>query len=106
MKGHLHKAVRVALTSDCRMKHGAVVVHHGKVIGSSPNVYKNDPKNVEKQYCSIHAEVRALRKAGFPKKATVYVARVNRFGEPRYSKPCAGCMSLIEELGCKAVWTE
>lgn len=101
----LEKATGVALTSECRFKHGAIVVHHGKVLATSPNINKNNPKNVDPQHCSIHAEVRALRKAGFPKKATVYVARVNGNGESRLSKPCVGCMSLIEELNCRAVWT-
>ena len=104
-KRYLNMATQIALTSECRMKHGAVVVHHGKVRGRSPNLMKNNPKNVTPIGCSVHAEVRALRKAGFPTRATVYVARVNNQGELRYSRPCAGCMSLIEELKCKAVWT-
>lgn len=101
----LKMASGVALTSKCRFKHGAVVVHHGKVLASSPNVSKNNPLNVDHKHCSIHAEVRALRKAGFPKRATVYVARINNLGEERFSKPCNGCMSLIEDLKCKAIWT-
>lgn len=101
----LKMAAGVALTSTCRFKHGAIVVHHGKVLSTSPNVNKNNPVNVDPKHCSVHAEVRALRKAGFPKKATVYVARVNNYGETRLSKPCEGCMSLIEELNCRSVWT-
>lgn len=104
----LDVAVGIALTSKCRMKHGCIVVKHNRILGISPNVYRNDPRNVANRhlnYCSIHAEARAIRKAGFPKKAIVYVARVNRQGERRYSRPCEGCMSLIEELNCKVIHT-
>lgn len=87
------------------MRHGAVVVKHGHVLGSSPNVNKNDPRYVDHRHASIHAEVAALRKAGFPKRATVYVARVNRFGDPRLSQPCANCQEVLDELRCKVVWT-
>jgi len=101
----LDMALGVALTSKCRFKHGAVVVKHGRVLSASPNVMKNNPKYVNPKYCSIHAEVRALRIARFPKRATVFVARVNNLGEARLSKPCAGCQSLIDELNCKVVFT-
>lgn len=106
MNRYLTMAAKVASTSECRKLHGAVVVKHSKVLGSSPNVNRNDPKYVDHNHCSIHAEVRALKRAGFPQRATVYVARVNRFGELRNSKPCEGCQSLIDELRCRVVWTE
>ncbi len=102
---HLSMATQVASLSECRMKHGAVVVKNGNVLGISTNVVRNSPKNVDWKHSSIHAEVRALRKAGFPRRATVYVARVNKNGERRMSMPCAGCMSLIEELQCRVVWS-
>ena len=105
MSRFLDMAVGVAMTSNCRMKHGAVVVKSGRVLGVSPNVQKNNPRYIDFKFCSVHAEIRALRKAGFPRKATVYVARVNNLGERRLSQPCNGCMSLIEELNCKVVWT-
>lgn len=101
----LDMASGVALTSKCKFRHGAVVVHHGTVLGSSCNIRKNDPYYVDHKFSSIHAEVRALRRAGFPKKATIYVARVNRFGETRNSKPCEGCQSLLDELNVKVVHT-
>lgn len=101
----LKMASGVALTSKCRFKHGAVVVRHGKVLASSPNLNKNNPLHVSHEHCSIHAEVRALRKARYPKRATIYVSRVNGQGEERLSKPCNDCMSLIEDLRCKVFWT-
>lgn len=105
-KRFLNMAAGVATQSLCRMKHGAVVVKHSKVLGASPNIEKNNPRYVGWQYASVHAEERALRRAGFPKNATVYVARVNNFGQIRLSKPCDACQELIDSLQCKVVWTE
>lgn len=101
----LGMAAGIAMTSKCRFRHGCIVVKSGRVLAASPNIWRNNPLYVDWQHCSIHAEARALRKAGFPKRATVYVCRINRHGELRYSKPCDGCMSLIEELQCKVVHT-
>lgn len=105
MNRHLQMAMGVALTSHCRYKHGAIVVKHGHVLGSATNRTRNDPKYVDWRNSSIHAEVAALRKAGFPRRSTVYVARVNRLGESRLSKPCANCQEILDGLRCKVVWT-
>lgn len=96
----------VALTSKCRMRHGALVVRHGKILSASPNTSRNDPKVVDSyKDCSYHAEARALRKAGYPRRVKVFVSRVNSYGELRLSKPCARCQELIDSLGCKVVHT-
>lgn len=101
----LSMAMGVATTSKCKMKHGAVVVKHGHVLGSSPNLWKNDPKNVDPVHSSVHAEIAALRKAGWPKKVDIYVARVNNLGESRLSKPCANCQAVLDEMKIKVVYT-
>lgn len=101
----LSMAMGVATTSKCRMKHGAIVVKHGHVLGSSPNLWKNDPKNVDFQHASVHAEIAALRKAGWPKKVDLYVARVNGNGESRLSKPCANCQAVLDEMKIRVVYT-
>ena len=101
----LSMAMGVATTSKCNKKHGAVVVKHGHVLGSSPNLWKNDPKNVDHKFSSVHAEIAALRKAGWPTKVTVYVARANGLGEARLSKPCANCQIVLDEQKCKVVYT-
>lgn len=105
MNRFLGMAMGVALTSSCRQKHGAVVVHHGKVLGLSPNISKNDPKYVDWHSASVHAEIAALRKARWPRKATLYVARTNRFGEPRLSKPCQACQLVLDTYRIKVVHT-
>lgn len=102
----LGMACGVALTSECRFRHGAVVVRHGHVLGVGCNVQKNDPKYVDHVHSQIHAEIAALKRAGWPMKATIYVARVNGDGESRLSKPCANCQAVLRAYKCKVFWTE
>lgn len=102
----LSMACGVATQSSVKFKHGAVVVRHGHVLGASPNVQKNDPRYVDHEASQVHAEIRALQKAGWPKKVTVYVARINGQGEPRLSKPCANCQVVLDRFNCRVVYTE
>lgn len=95
----------VALTSSCRHRHGAIVVKHGHTMGIGTNKYRNDPRYVDWKCSSIHAEIVALRRAGFPRRATIYVARVNGIGEPRLSKPCNNCQEVLDGLKIKVVHT-
>lgn len=99
-------AMGVALESGCKFRHGALVVRHGTILGSSPNRWKNDPKYVDYKHSQIHAEIAALKKAGWPSKVTVYVARINGKGEPRLSKPCANCQEVLDANKAKVVWTQ
>ena len=98
----------LASKSDARQKHGAVVVKGGSVIGTGFNKDRNHPDFVSpehvKKHCSVHAEIDAIRDAGWNVKgAVLYVARVNRFGEDRYSKPCDRCNVVIQETQIKKV---
>lgn len=102
----LDMACGVALESECKFRHGAVVVKHGHVLGSAPNVQKNDPLYVDHKHSQIHAEIGALKKAGWPDKATIYVARVNGHGEARLSKPCANCQEVLDQHRIRVVYTE
>lgn len=101
---YLAMAMGVATLSKCRQRHGALVIKHGKVLGSSPNKHRNDAR-IDYLNASVHAEVAALRKAGYPKRATVVVARINRSGEARLSKPCANCQQLLDDLKCDVLYT-
>lgn len=101
----LDMAAGVALESECKFRHGAVVVKHGHVLGSGANVQKNDPKYVDHTHSQIHAEIVAMKRAGWPKKGTIYVARVNGLGENRLSKPCANCAEVLQEFKMKVVFT-
>ena len=57
-----------------------------------------------KTHCSRHAEVEAIRDANWNVKgAVLYVARVNRQGEDRNSKPCKYCMAVIDSTEIKKI---
>jgi cytidine deaminase len=102
----LTMAMGVALNSKCRFRHGAIVVKHGRVLGGSCNIEKNNPKYVDYRHSSVHAEIAAMRKAGWPRRVSLYVARVNSRGEARLSKPCANCQAVLDEFKVKVFWTE
>lgn len=107
-KSFLSVARYLATKSESRHKHGAVIVKGGSVIGTGFNKDRNHPDIVSpehiKTHCSVHAEVEAIRDAGWNVRgAVLYVARVNRFGKDRDSKPCDRCSVVIEETQIKKV---
>lgn len=89
------------------MKHGAVVVRGGSVISVGINKNRNHPTVVSsehiKTHCSVHAEVDALRKVRNAKGATIYVARINKRGQDRLSRPCDRCHEVIKKAGIRKV---
>lgn len=94
--------------SQSRQRHGAVVVKGGRVVGTGYNKDKNSPLGVSpehiKTHCSRHAEVEAIRDAGFSVEGGIlYVARVNRQGQGRNSKPCKYCQAVISATKIKRV---
>ena len=103
-------ASNLALSSDCNFKHGAVIVRGGSVISTGINRFKNHPRVVSpehiKQWCSVHAEVDAIRKLKDAKGATIYVARVGKKGNQTISRPCKRCYEAINQAGItKIVYT-
>lgn len=106
----LNTAGKIAETSECRMRHGAIVVRGGSVLGAGVNKRKNNPANIEEHLittsCGDHAEVSALKRTSNPKGATLYVVRVNNFGEFINSKPCANCQIALDKAGVRrVVWS-
>ncbi len=107
-KAFLSVARYLATKSESRHRHGAVIVKGGRVVGTGFNKDRNHPDFVSpehiKTHCSVHAEVEAIRDAGWKVKgAVLYVARVNSQGTDRYSKPCERCMTVIEDNQIKKV---
>lgn len=98
--------------SRSKQRHGAIVVKSGRVLGTGYNKNKNNPMQVSpehiKTHCSRHAEIEAIRDAGFAVDgAILYVARVNRQGKTLNSKPCNYCQVVIESTQIKkVVYTE
>lgn len=81
----------------------------GSVQAVGVNTYRNDPNKISTPHTdsSVHAEYAALKAMGFKAKGgTIYVARVNRLGEERMSRPCDRCMEAIITSGInKVVYT-
>jgi len=104
----LDKAIRLAELSDCKMRHGAVVIKGGRVLGVGINVMKNDPNIVPdpKTQSSVHAECAAIRACGNTdlRGATLYVARIGKDGKPAMSKPCINCQKALRDRGIKKVF--
>jgi deoxycytidylate deaminase len=105
---YLSVARYFATKSLAKNTHGAIVVKGGRVIGTGYNKNRNNPHFVSPEHiktdCSVHAERSAIKDAGYDvKNAVIYIARVNRHGEDRDSKPCSRCLRLIEESGIKRV---
>ena len=97
-----------AAKSNSNKKHGAVVVKSGRVLGRGYNKDTNNPMSVSpehiKTHCSRHAEIEAIRDANWNVDgAILYVARVNRQGQDRNSKPCKYCELVINETNIKKV---
>jgi deoxycytidylate deaminase len=97
-----------ATKSKSRNTHGAVVVKSGRVMGTGFNRDRNHPRIIDpdriKMDCSFHAEEVAIRDAGENLKgAKIYVARVNKHGHDRDSRPCPKCLALIKLAGIKKI---
>ncbi len=106
-QAYLSIASYLASQSECRMKHGAVIVRGGRVLSTGVNKERNHPMIVSsehiKTHCSVHAEVDAIKRAGDVRGATIYVARVNRRGQERNSRPCWRCYEEIKQSGIKKI---
>jgi deoxycytidylate deaminase len=108
-KSYLSFARYCATKSNSRKTHGAVIVKGGRVLGTGFNKDRNDPSVVSpehiKEHCSFHAEEVAIKEAGQDnlRNAVIYVARINRQGLDRDSKPCSRCNALIKRVGIKRV---
>lgn len=108
-RAYLSVARYCAAKSVARNTHGAVVVKGGRVLSTGWNKNRNHPAIVSPEHiktdCSYHAEEVAIKEAGEEnvRGAIIYVARVNKNGHDRDSKPCSKCASLIEKVGIKRV---
>lgn len=52
---------------------------------------------------TVHAEIDALSRVTDPRGAVVYVARVGKNGDEKFSRPCKNCSKALAEAGVKAV---
>ena len=94
------QAILVASKSQHRWMVGCVVTEGSRVLGHSPNKYRNPP-HIDHHNATTHAEMAALARCSGGD--TAYVARVNRFGEPRMARPCESCMKGLTDWGIRVV---
>lgn len=104
----IHLAASEARSSPCLMKHGAVAVMNGKIVGKGYNHHRSTSKDGFIHDCATcHAEISALRQAhkrdvNF-KKVTLYVCRLDNNEMLRESAPCLHCMDTIRLLNVKRI---
>jgi deoxycytidylate deaminase len=107
-RSFLDLATKVAESSDVTRQHGAVVVRGGRVLAVGVNRYRSRHTIISDspEYdpnITTHAEADALSRIADPSGVTIYVARVDSQGRPRFSRPCENCTKLLEEAGVKRV---
>lgn len=103
----LNQAARLAGLSTCRVQHGAIIVRGGRVLSVGINSDRNSPAIVEdpKTEAAYHAEQAAIRAyKGSLEGASIYIARTNRKGVWRMSKPCLRCQAAIKSSKIRNVY--
>lgn len=92
------EAVKVAIKSNMRHKHGCVIVYDNKEIISSG--YNSVIITSSLTYISIHAEVAAIKRVGARyknalDKCALYVVRIGPSKSLKLSIPCISCTRFI-----------
>ena len=114
---YINMCLELAAKSSYRFRLGAVITEGGRVRGIGYSKYQNSPTNVHDDHlkqCSVHAEMDALRdytnnnffNKDHLKRATIFVARINKAGSPVLAKPCRRCTKFLLDGGItKFIWT-
>ena len=106
---HLERAARIASTSTCRQRHGAVAAVGKRVLAVGVNSFRCHPTVASdpKRESSFHAEIAVLRQLReVDSRTTLFVARVAKSGQAALSAPCANCRQALKEAGVtKIVFT-
>ena len=101
-------AINEALKSNCKQRHGAVIVRGGRVISTGYNKARNNPAiipiNELPKGVTVHAEIDALKKVRNPSGCDIYVVRIDRMGHFKLSKPCHICWTMLKYSGIKGVY--
>jgi len=112
LKRYLSLAQDVASRSEYgKLWHGAVLVKGGSVISTAHNKDKFSSfghrfRDQDIGPATHHAELSCVSGVHKSKTngASIFVARVNRKGELRLSKPCAMCNKVLKFTGVKKVY--
>lgn len=98
----------VAMMSDYKFRHGALLVSGGKIIKASPNkarAVRFAHRYHHNKAGSLHAEIGCI--LNLTKEKTdggeIYVARISADGNFAMSCPCGMCQAICEEMGIKRI---
>ena len=108
---HISLAQQVAEQSDYgKFRHGAVLVKGSSVRNMACNKHRHCHfgkrfRQAHTGTATLHAELGVIlgMDRSITRGATVYVARVNKEGDPRMSKPCPMCENAMRHVGIKRV---
>lgn len=105
--GFIKAALRAAAKSQGpnKFKLGAVAVKSGRVLSKGSNSTRNVPRDwMPREAWSTHAEEACLKNIGESAAGgTLYVARLNKNGQARMSKPCEACTEVATNAGITRV---
>ena len=110
-KRYIEFAKRVAEQSSYgKFRHGAVLVKGSSVRSISCNKHRHCSfgarfRREGRGEATLHAELGAILgiERSTTQGSTVYVARINKEGEARISKPCSMCQNAMEFVGIRRV---
>jgi len=111
-KRYIEFAKRVAEQSDYgKFRHGAVLVKGSSVRKISCNKHRHCSFGARFRReghgeATLHAELGAILgiERSTTQGSTVYVARINREGQARISKPCPMCEAAMRHVGVRRVY--
>lgn len=98
---------KLAQKSQMKFRLAAVVYDGEEIISTGYNRPFVTHRLANKGYCSIHAEVDALRRLTEQRdseKLSMYVVRIKRDGSFGNSKPCSKCAAEIRMAGIRTVF--
>jgi len=108
---YIDKVIDYAKHSEAKFRHAAICLDkRGQIVSHATNSRKTHPMQAEyakrtgkEQKVSLHAEIAALIRAREDIE-TVVVARINKRGELRNSRPCPICKLALEEANVQDIW--
>lgn len=103
---YFEAACNAARLSNYKTRVGAILVKNGNVAAVAVNYVRNVPGNVPLHQIGTHAEeaIVSMCSNSVLERSTIYVARINRAGNPLDSRPCdSRCWPLLHDMGIKYV---
>jgi len=108
VRNRIKGAAKAALNCDDRFKIGCVVYRGGNLLSSGFNqMSKTNPSACEHyEFPFPHAEYNAVKSvcSNILRKCSLYVARIDRFGNYAMAKPCCKYQKMLKGFGIKTVY--